>query len=253
MHVQFRSTVAQFAPREKRVLSSVSKLALSLAAMFACTAAYAAPVGVTDNNGNGKIDLADVIASGNGFVIGDKLFSHFSYTPSGSNSPAASDISVDVSPGSTDQDESIRFGFGWFSINGINMDSRIDYEVSVLDPSAAIDGVDLLFNGLASGSAEAVVSETIQTLDGTFLGQIGVTTNPHAPANVLPLIPPQRAILVDKDIQLFSLPKATSTSPNNFSSISFVDNSYHQTVPEPVSAGVLGISCLALMRRRRSI
>ena len=60
-------------------------------------------------------------------------------------------------------------------------------------------------------------------------------------------------IKVDKDIQLFSLPGANGA--HNFSSISFVDNSYHQTaVPEPMTAGILSIGgCLALIRRRRSM
>ena len=239
----------------------VSASLLGAALLFSTAQSFAAPiVGVPDSNGNGKVDLADIIATGaTGFSIGDKKFSGFSYTPSGSNSPAASDISVDDF--STSSGEALRFGFGWFTLNGINMDSRIDYRVDVLDPNPAtmIDSVDLGFNGIASGVAVGDVAETVNAGDAPhgFLGLLKVFTDPDGAlpqqaqyVDSLKLVPLQRSILVDKDIQLFSAPTGGAL-PLNFASISFVDNSYHQT-PEPVSVASLGIAgCMYMLRRRR--
>jgi hypothetical protein len=246
-------------------MSFISNRALALGtialALFAGSNAYSALVPlsqVADSDGNGKIDLADVIASG-GFTIGDKAFTGFSYTPSGSATPAASDITI--SDASIPNEEAIKFGFGWFTLNGINMDSRIDYEVSVTDPNPAtmIDAVDLSFNPVSSGAAVADVAETVTNpVGGGVLALLNVQSDPDGsgplqaiPAASTPIIPNQRAILVDKDIQLFSAP-AGNGDPLNFASVSFVDNSYHQT-PEPVAATMLGISgALCMMRRRRS-
>jgi hypothetical protein len=205
---------------------------------------------VPDSDNNGKIDLADVIASG-GFTIGDKAFTGFSYTPSGSSSPAASDIAV--GDASIPNEEAIRFGFGWFTQNGIDMDSRIDYSVTVTDPNPAtmIDAVDLQFNGVSANTAFADVSEVIDDPNGNFLAALSVNAVGNSSPNdfdTTPILPNQRKILVSKDIQLDSAP----TSVNNFASVSFVDNSYHQT-PEPVAATMLGIAgAFSMMRRRRS-
>ena len=190
MQVQSMYGGVPSASRKNSVLSS--KLTFAIASLISVGFVSAAPVSnVTDSNGNGKIDLADVIAAG-GFTIGDKHFSDFSYTPSGTGSPGASDISVDVSPSSTDDDEAVRFGFGWFSIDGINMDSRLDYTVSVVnrDPNVLIDGVDLLYNGISNGAAQAVVAETVTTADGGFLGLLHTTSDPSDPAVSIALVPP---------------------------------------------------------------
>jgi len=229
-----------------------------IAGIVPCITSAAPIVGVPDSNANGKVDLADLIASGPaGFIIGDKHFNNFSYTPSGgANTPTAADISVDNF--STGTDEAIRFGFGWFTINGISMDSRIDYQVTVTDPNPAtmIDGVDLLFNGIAVGSAVGDVAETVSDTQNNLLAQLFVFTDPDGsgpahgvPSTSAPILPNQRVILVDKDIQLFSAP---ATGANNFASVSFVDNSYHQT-PEPLAMTLLGLGGgLSMLRRRRT-
>ena len=209
-----------------------------------------------DSNGNGKTDIADAIAAG-GFTLGDKqfVFNSSSYTPSQS-APGASDISI--SDATTSSGIAIKFGFGWFTLNGIQMDSRIDYRVDVLDPnpSTMIDAVDLAFNGLAVGAAVANVAETVSDTSGNQLAQLFVFTDPDGPSlpqhgvpsTSTPILPNQRSILVDKDISLFSAPQANGG--NNFASVSFVDNSYHQT-PEPVGLSLLGLGGICLLGRRR--
>jgi hypothetical protein len=204
---------------------------------------------VPDVNHNNQIDLQDVIASG-GFSIGDKDFSGFAYVQGGSASPASADIAIlDAStPGG---DEAIRFVFGWFTQDGLDMESNISYAVTVTDPDPAtmIDAVDLQFNGVSKNFALADVSEVVDDSHGNFLANLEVDAAGNAPANDFDstsILPNQREILVDKDIQLSSAP----TSFNNFATVSFVDNSYHQT-PEPIGLTAIGIGAISMMRRRR--
>ncbi|HMB94975.1 MAG TPA: PEP-CTERM sorting domain-containing protein [Tepidisphaeraceae bacterium] len=218
---------------------------------------FAAITDVPDSNHNNVIDLADLIATGStGFDISDKHFSNFSYTPSGATAPAAS--SIVVSDVSTPAGVAISYNFNWSTLNGISMDSRIDYRVDVTDPDPAtmIDAVDLAFDGSASNAAVADVSETVNDTSGNFLTQLAVFTDPDGAGPLQgvssvtsPLLPPQRGILVDKDIQLFSAP--TTSNINNMASINFVENSYHQT-PEPACLAMLGlVGSICAMRRRR--
>ena len=194
------------------------------------------------DDGTGAVSLEDLINDPSGFTVGDKHFYDFSYTPSGSEAPTASQIDVSIAPGTA---YGLRFGFGWYSLNGINMDSRIDYRVDVTDPNPAvqIDGVNLDFNGVAVNNAAALVAETVDTLAGTQLALLDVT--PNDPQTSAPINPNQRSLLIDKDIQLFSGPQ--TTGPDNYSAISFVDNSFSETLPEPTAIPLLGFASLVLI------
>ena len=228
--------------------ATLGSIVLSL---FAASQAYSALVPlsqVPDSDHNGKIDLADVIASG-GFTIGDKAFTDFDYAPGGSISPTASDVAV--VDASTPGTEAVRFIFGWFTQDGINMESNISYAVSVTDPnpSTMIDEADLQFNGVSQDIAFANVSEVIDDGNGNFLAAMSVKAVGNAsPVDfaTTPILPNQRTLLIDKDIELSSAP----TSENNFASVSFVDNSYHQT-PEPIGLTAIGLGAVSMMRRRR--
>ncbi len=214
----------------------------------AASVADATPISnVVDADSNGTIDLQDLIDSGTtGFTVGDKHFYDFSYTPTGTSVPTASQITVGLAPGT---DYGLRFGFGWFSLNGINVDSRIDYRVDVTDPNpaVAIDGINLDYNGVAQNNAEALVAETVDTLAGKQLALLAVT--PGDSQVTVPINPIQRSLLIDKDIQLFSAP--TATMVNNYSAISFVDNSFSQTAPEPGPMALIGLAVYGLLLRRR--
>ena len=244
------TSIFELLPSMRTMCKRSASVAVAAAALHAAgNVALATPITTApDANQNGQIDLQDLINDPNGFTVGDKHFSHFSYTPTGANAPTASQISVDIAPGT---DYGLRFGFGWYSINGINMDSRIDYRVDVTDPNPAqkIDAVTLGYDGTSQGAAAALATEVIQSIGGTQLATLNVT--PANPQQTVPILPNQRSILVDKAINLFSAPSANGT--NNFSAISFVDNTYHQTlVPEPASFGILAAGgCLLLLRRRR--
>src|SRR5450432_1285818 len=126
-----------------RFACALSGLALIGSTLLA-SQSFAAITDVPDSNHNNVIDLADLIATGStGFDISDKHFSNFSYTPSGATAPAAS--SIVVSDVSTPAGVAISYNFNWSTLNGISMDSRIDYRVDVTDPDPAtmIDAVDL--------------------------------------------------------------------------------------------------------------
>lgn len=227
---------------------------------------------LTDVNGNGGIDLGDAILTPGGFTVGDKKFSDFQYVPTGtfptepvggppSGGPPRAD-QIAISGLTAGGDFGLRFGFGWYSINGINMDSRIDYKVTVTDPAPTrlIDKVNLAFNGVSLNTAVASVAESVFTTGGTLLGTLFVHSDPDGagPASglnsaVYDIAVNQKSILVVKDIQVFSAP-VFGASPTNFATISFVDNTYRQTavVPEPASFGLLSVTALGLLARRRA-
>jgi len=202
--------------------------------------------------------LQDLINLGTGgVVIGDKVFSDFSYigAPPGAPNPAptASQIAIGTAPGS---DIGLTFSSAWESALGLNQDSIIRYAVSVLPNSGfLIKDVGLRFNGNApipSTGTLATVTETVSTLSGTgpgsLLGQLSVvaggassTTNRYSDHLTFA---PTSSVFVEKDIQLNSTDAGVAT-------ISFVDNTFSQTVPEPATFSLVGLAGAGLLARRR--
>lgn len=208
--------------------------------------------------------LQDLINTGaNGVVIGDKRFYNFSYIgspTSGPNpAPTASQISVAQSalPGGN---IGLSFSYAWLSAEGFNQDSVIQYCVQVVPGTTGaagnlIDGVLLNFNGTApvpGTLTNATVTETVQDLNGTTLGQLSTFDDgPGGQTNTdqtkLMLAPPLGGICVTKDIQVHS----TGATGGGVSTISIVDNTFHQ-VPEPASLGLIALGLPLLARRRRA-
>lgn len=225
---------------------------------FTAMAVSAAPIS--------QFTLQDLINTGStGITVGDKQFYDFTYAPSGTIPPSLSGNNVNPAPplasqitvsSLTSPNIGLQFAFGWNSSDGYIMDSLIGYKVHVLNgtPQQLIDQVHLDFNGAVSApgtGTHASVVETIRTLSGAPLGQIsvysdGVTTKLHDTAF---LSPPLRDIQVTKDIMVSSTPRSIGGTT---STISFVDNTYHQTeVPEPVSIAFMALSAACILRRRQ--
>jgi hypothetical protein len=191
-----------------------------------------------------------------GIIVGDKLFYDFSYlgspTPSaGVPNPAPTADQIAVAP-ITGPMFGLSFSAGWEAAPGLNQDSLIRYYVHVLDgtPQQSIDGVGLRFNGadpLAGPLTNATVTETVETVGGSVLGQFSVFNDGTGASydslnNSITLPTPMRDLFVMKDIMVHS------STIGGVSTISFVDNTFHQIatpLPQAAWAGLLLIGGLA--------
>ena len=244
----------------KMLASRVGKGSLGVSILAALLGIGASTVSATPIPGvNSLQDLINRSPSGapvsSGIVIGDKTFYGFSYQSSQTSAinpaPTASQISVAQPPG---PDIGLQFSYAWFSENGFNEDSVIQYCVHVNDPTKAIDAVTLTFNGTApvpGALTNSTVTEQVTDLQGHPLANISVFDNGQGMTQIDQstgqLTPPRGDICVSKDIQLHS---AAIQAGGGVATISVVDNTYHQ-VPEPASLALLSLGGLALLRRRR--
>jgi hypothetical protein len=212
-------------------------------------------------------DLKDTGSTG--VVIGDKQFYNFQYTgspTSGSNpAPTASQISVAETPppiGAPSGDIGISFSYAWESANGLNEDSVITYCVHTLSgtttPTMMIDGVKLNFNGATpvpgtgtdASLTNATVTEKVYDLKGNLLGGLSTFDDGKTSTDQASLtLAPTRDVCVSKDIIVHSAPISDG---GGVATISVVDNTFHQTVPEPASLGLFALGLPMLVRRRRA-
>jgi hypothetical protein len=217
-----------------------------------------------------QYSLADLLAGGTqsgGFTIGDKQYSTFTFSSTGSAPLTPRDVNVRVTstdsntavPG--DDQYAIQFTFGLDAFPGERSDLVIGYRVDVLNPAMFINRVGLRFNGSVPsqgvGDAAASVSETVTSTNGGPV--VPGSSNPTAVIDVfndgpgrLPddnsdfiAVNPTRSLIFTKDIIVSSRPDG------GYAAVSVVDNIVDQ-VPEP---GVIGIVVFAgaglVLRRRR--
>lgn len=218
-----------------------------------------------------QYSLADLLAGGStasGFQIGDKRYSGFEFSSTGSFPLSSSDVNVrvtstDTNPAVAGDDQfSLQFTFGLDAFPGERTDLVIGYRVDVTDPSMFINRVGLRFNGSVPsqgpGDAAATVIETVRTTDGSDVAP-GAPISDTAVIDVFNdgpgrlsddnsdsiAVNPTRSLIFTKDILVSSRPDG------GYAAISVVDNIVNQ-VPEP---SLLGLAFLAggglLIRRRR--
>ena len=218
-----------------------------------------------------QYSLSDLLPGGNtanGFTIGDKRYSGFTFSSTGSSPLRPSDVNVRVT--STDADPavagddrySIQFTFGMDAFPGERTDLVLCYRVDVLNPAMTINRVGLRFNGTVPsqgpGPAAASVIETVQTTDGSDIvpgppvdDMVVLDVFNDGPGRLeddnsdFVTVNPARSLLFCKDILV------SSREDGGYAAISIVDNIVDQ-IPEP---GVLGLAAFAggglLLRRRR--
>jgi hypothetical protein len=172
------------------------------------------------------LTLADLIANNGTITDGDKLFSNFAYSSTGS-APAASDI--DVLPYTNSAgDYGIQLLNSWAANGTGSGDSQITYTVTVTDPTRKIKDATAVSTGTAiGGSAFWDVSEHL-TAGGLSIGQL---TTVDAVGGVTQLsdhitFAPVSSIVVRKDIGF--------AANGGLVDLSIIDQNFSQTaVPEP--------------------
>jgi hypothetical protein len=188
------------------------------------------------------VSLDSLIGTSNQIVVGNTVYSNFSY---GGTTPASS---VVVTSSSTGLSFTTNTG-GWTTPTG---NSVISYDVTVT--GATVQTVGLGFTATASGGAVASVGETVTDLASKKDYSLQVFTNGTSGNNTdsVTLNPASARLHVIKSIDVASAGTGTAT-------ITLVDNTFSQGgggatpgVPEPASLALLPLALGALAVRRKA-
>ena len=247
---------AQVAQKMRRLLLICGVAALALPGI-----AHAAAV---------QYSLADLVGTGpssGGFVIGDKRYSEFTFSSTGSAPLRANDVNVRVSTSDSsaavpgDDQYALQFTFGLDAFPGERTDLVIGYRVDVLDPSMFINRVGLRFNGSVPsqgpGNAAATVVETVRAeredmdvVPGVDSDVAIIDVFNDGPGRLADdnsdsiVVNPARTLFFTKDILV------SSQSTGGYVAVSVVDNIINQ-VPEPSVIGLVTFAGAGLLLRRR--
>jgi hypothetical protein len=173
--------------------------------------------------------LANLTNSGT-LSIDDKIFSGFNYSESGLTSfdPTAITVTATESGGI----DYLTWSGNISLVSGGSASAYLILYYIVTSTGGPIDMIDLSYTGSAQNGSLAV-DETADTgsfgyLGGTEVGSINL--GPNEPSGNCPIIPPQQALYVTKDINF------NTFSGGGFDTTSQVAQSFEQ-VPEPTTTG----------------
>jgi len=250
----------------QRISARVAKKVRRL--VLICGAAALALPGVV-SAATVQYSLSDLLNGGNtsgGFTIGDKHYSGFTFSSTGSSPLTPSGVNVRVTSSDSsaavpgDDQYAIQFTFGLDAFPSERTDLVIGYRVDVLDPTMTMNRVGLRFNGSVPsqgpGNAAATVIESVHSIDGSAVA-------PGSPSDTAVLdvfndgpgrlsdnnsdsiaVNPTRSLVFNKDILVSSQPTG------GYAAISVVDNIVNQ-VPEPTMLGFVVFAGGGLLLRRR--
>jgi hypothetical protein len=248
---------AQVARKMRRLLLICGVAALALPGVAsAATVQYSLP------------ELLAGGASSGGFTIGDKRYSGFEFSSTGSHPLVPSDVNVRVTSSDSntaipgDDQYALQFTFGLDAFPGERTDLVIGYRVDVLDPTMFINRVGLRFNGSVPsqgpGNAAATVIETVRSASPDIDVAPGLPFSDTAVIDVYNdgpgrladdnsdsiAVNPTRTLFFTKDILV------SSQATGGYVAVSVVDNIINQ-IPEPSMLGVVALAGGGLLFRRR--
>jgi hypothetical protein len=206
-------------------------------------------------------NLADLVSSGGTLTIADKTFSGFSFLDTGLSGFDASSILVTASVDPSDSSVDFLTFTGNMQLAGTSFataDLLLGYTVTA--SAGSISMIDQRYTGgVVNGGL--LINETATSAGApTAHSQLSIgdvsdpNTYPSGPfdtgeQDLLFVNPPQTTLNVTKDLAFVIL----AADPGNIdiASVSLVQQSFHQVVPEPASAGcfLLGLGVLVFTRR----
>ena len=190
-----------------------------------------------------SMHLSDLLVDGETFLVGDKLFSHFTYAGT-EDMPAADAINV-ISIQDADGNYGLRLQGGFLDLpGGSTSDALITYRVTASAPGKLISDAHLTANLVTPVGGLGTVNET-------FLPQLAdpndglyVSTD-TALVDWMIFDQPLKSLDVQKNVLLRAGDAAAS--------VSFIDQTFSQ-VPEPTSIALafLGFISSLVLRQRRT-